>query len=203
MTAREAVDYIARNAAQRPWLAVAANRDPLVQRVVAAVDRGRAHFLERHGPYTDDARLRRRVTGLEDRAPCPDIATAFRDADAFAVALARAAEQPDVLAALRTPFDPDSRPERVSVPIESLLGPDGHRYCAGYRLEPVDGRQEAAMERRSAWLAARRVGQPAGDEPRCLPIETFEGGTVEILFQPNGANDGYEIATVFVDPPPA
>jgi hypothetical protein len=222
VTAREAAGYIARNAARRPWLALAAGSDPLVQRVVVAVDRGQAHFLERHGPFADAERLQRRVTRLEDPAQLdagkraagidaylpgeavhrsPDIATAFADVDAFAVALARAIERPEVLAALRTPFEVGRRPDRVSLPIAALLGPDGHRYVIGYRLQPVGGSAEAAVEQRAAWVAARRFGGPDEGAPQSLPIETFEGGTVELFFQPNAANDGYEIATMFVDPP--
>jgi hypothetical protein len=89
----------------------------------------------------------------------------------------------------------------VSVPIADLLGPDGHRYVIGYRLQPVGGSAEAAAERRAAWVAARRLGGPEEGGPESMPIETFEGGTVEMFFQPNAAGNGYEIATMFVDPP--
>jgi hypothetical protein len=216
-------DYIARNAADRPWLASARDLDPAVQRVIAAVDQGQGHFLERHGSFVDNAKLYDRVTRLADPAQldpakralaidgyapgdrehrCPDTATSIQDPIAFATAFAGAVGHPDVQAALRTPFDPDRRPGRVSLPIADLLGPDGHRYCAGYRLEPVGGSLEAALDCRAAWLDAMRSGRtPEVPEPRAVPIETFEGGTVEVFFQPNATGDGYEVATMFVDPP--
>ncbi|GAB2448951.1 hypothetical protein GCM10027187_15310 [Streptosporangium sandarakinum] len=224
LTAREAADHIARNAERRPWLAPALGGDPAVQRVIAALDLGQAHILERHGPYVDDGMLEGRVARLEDPAQTdagkrvmgtdayapgdrvhrsPDTATAIRDVDAFATAFARAVEDPRVLAALRTEFDPENRPGRVSVPIADLLGPDGHLHCSGYRIESIGGSPEAAVENRAAWVEARRSGRvPDVAEPRARPMGTFEGGTVEFFFQVNAERNGYEIATMFVDPAP-
>lgn len=39
----EARDYIRQNAERRPWLAPAMDCDPVVQRVIAAMDQGRGH----------------------------------------------------------------------------------------------------------------------------------------------------------------
>jgi hypothetical protein len=224
VSTREAAAYIARNAAARPWLAAAAGLDPAVQRVLVAIDQGQGHHLARHGAFAADGRLHGRVARLEDPAQldeelrgratdafrpgdlehrCPDTATAIHDPVAFAVAFARALEHPVMRAALATPFDPDQRPGRVSLPIGELLGPDGHLYCAGFRIVPVDGSPEAAVANRLIWVRALRAGEAPGvPEPQAAPMESFDGGTVEFFFQVNRQGDGYEISTMFADPPP-
>ncbi|MGI5268810.1 nucleotidyl transferase AbiEii/AbiGii toxin family protein [Nonomuraea sp. CA-218870] len=224
VTAEEAADHIARNAARRPWLAAAANLDPAVQRVLVAVDLGQGHHLARHEGYAADGRLEGRVARLEDPAQtdpslrarstdafrpgdaphrAPDTATAINDPVAFAVAFARAVEHPDVRRALTAPFDPDRRPGRVSLPISELLGPDGHLYCSGYRIVSGEGGPEAAVANRWQWVLARRDPdrRHEGPEPLAAPMESFAGGTVELFFQPTRERNGYEISTMFVDPP--
>jgi hypothetical protein len=99
------------------------------------------------------------------------------------------------------PFDPDRMPNDVTVPIADLLGPDGHRYCTGWRLEPVDGSMRTARANRDAWLAARAEGrEPDVPEPQVRPVPTFEGGVITFFFEPNYAAKRYEIATMFPRP---
>ncbi|MDN3359933.1 ADP-ribosyltransferase domain-containing protein [Actinomadura sp. DC4] len=222
MSAGEAADHIRAHAADRPWLADALGHDPAVQRVYAVVDQAKGHILERHGPFADEALLERRVTHLEDPAQldpadraravdafadrvhrCPDTATAITDPVAFAAAYARAVEHPDVRRALDAPYDPDSRPGRVSIPLSDLLGPDGHLYCAGFRLEPVDGSLQTAWDNRAAWVNAHREGRvPDVPEPVATPVSTFRFATVEFFFTANAEGNGYEITTMFVEPGP-
>ncbi|HEY0541180.1 MAG TPA: hypothetical protein VGD53_22615 [Actinoallomurus sp.] len=223
VTEEEAADYIAQNVDDRPWLGLAKGCDPPVQRILVALDQGQGHALERHEGFADDDKLQRRVTALEDPAQldpekraagidgckpgnkdhaCGDTATAIQDPDAFAVIFARGVEHPDVQRALRTPFDPKKVPQGVSLTIEDLLGADAHRYCSGYRLEPVGGSKEAGQDCRSAWVEAKRRPdrEPDVPDPRCAPIESFEGATVKYFFRPNRDRDGYEIATMYVEP---
>lgn len=220
-TANEAVEYVAANAEQRPWLAAALGRSSAVQRIVASIDLGKGHFLERHGPFADEAKLQGRVTRLEDpaqlddakraaavdayvdrRHACPDTATAVTDLDAFVTLFARAVEHPLVGQALNTPFDPESRPDSVSIPLRDLLGPDGHLYCAGFRLEPVDGSLQRAWDERSVWVDDNRNPgrEPTVAEPRSTPVASFQLATVILHFQANRERNGYEIATMFVEP---
>jgi hypothetical protein len=223
ISAREAADYIAANAESRPWLGPAIGHDPVVQRMIAAIDQGQGHFLERHGPFVDEDMLVRRVTRLEDPAQldpvaranatdafrdrvhaCPDTATAFNDVVAFAAAFARAGEHPDLRRALDTPFDPDARPERVSIPLSDLLGPDGDRYVAGFRLEPVAEGLQAAWDQRAAWVEANRAPDREPDVPEALatPVRSFRRATVDFFFQANRERNGYEVSTMFVEPGP-
>jgi hypothetical protein len=223
MTEAEAAEYIDLNADQRPWLAFAKDRDPAVQRVLAAMDKGQGHALERHEGFADDERLQRRVTALEDPAQlddekraagidgckpgdkahrCADTATAVQDPDAFATIFARAIEHPDIREVLEKPFDPRTNPPRVAVPIQDLIGPDGRRYCSGYRLAPVAGDVRTAMDCRDAWVESGANGrEPDVPEPRAFPIDSFEGGKAEFFFRPTPTRDGYEINTIFVEPP--
>ncbi|MFI7536808.1 nucleotidyl transferase AbiEii/AbiGii toxin family protein [Streptosporangium sp. NPDC049376] len=228
VTPEEAARYIADNVATRPWLAGVADLDPAVQRVLVAVDQGQGHHLARHEGFAADGRLERRVTWLEDPAQldegerarstdafkpgdrehgCADAATAISDPVAFAVAVARSIEHPAVRNALTTPFDPDRRPDRVTVPIEELLGPDGHLYFSGYRIVPLNGSLEAAISNRASWVMERRDPanlpedrRPTGPEPQAVPIASMEGGSMQYFFQPNRQGDGYEITTMFADP---
>ncbi|MFB9831628.1 hypothetical protein [Actinoallomurus acaciae] len=220
---REAGDYIARYVGERPWLAGAKDCDPVVQRVLAALDLGQGHALERHEGYADDERLQRRVTALEDPAQldplkraagidgcrpgdrahgCGATATAIQDPTAFAVAIACGIRHPDVLHALRTPYARNVRPDKVQVPIEDLLGADGHEYCSGYVLTPVGGSLPAAQDCRTAWLDAKNhpEREPDVSPPRCTPVHSFAGGTIEYLFRATRAKDGYEISTMYVEP---
>jgi hypothetical protein len=194
-----------------------------VQRIVAAIDVGEGHFLERHGPFVDEAKLRSRLTRLEDpaqlddakraasvdayrdrRHACPDTATAVNDLDAFVTLFVRTVEHPLVRQALDTPFDPDSRPGRLSIPLRDLLGPDGHLYCSGFRLEPVDGSLQTAWDQRSVWVDDNRAPgrEPTVAEPRATPVASFRRATADLHFQVNRERNGYEIATMFVEPGP-
>ena len=77
-----------------------------------------------------------------------------------------------------------------------MLGDDGHKFCSGWRLEPVDGSMDEARAIRDAWAAGNRDVP----EPRTRPVETFEGGTVTFVFAPAQLG-GYEISTMYVNPP--
>ncbi|GAA1590577.1 hypothetical protein [Kribbella karoonensis] len=213
-----AAEYIAENADTKPWLEPAVDASPAVQRIFTAVDQGNGHAHIRHGPMGDDQLYADRVAYLEDPAQtdaakraagvdglnplkkhrCSWEATRINDATAFAAAFARAVELPQVQLALATPFGPTTDPpDPVKVPITDLLGPEGHKYCTGYRLE--GGPQ--AMQGRKEWLHARAQGEDLTDipEPKVKRIESFEGGNAIIRFKPNGG--GYEISTLFVEPP--
>jgi hypothetical protein len=138
----------------------------------------------------------------DQRHRCGSIATRISDPEAFATAVTRGIEHPDVRAALETEFKKGPTPSRVVLSIADLLGPDGHRYCTGWQLEPVDGSMKTARERRDVWAEARtRDDILGGPEPKARPIETFEGGTVTFAFGPNRPRDRYEIATMYVNPP--
>ncbi|GAB3435348.1 hypothetical protein [Flindersiella endophytica] len=162
-----AVGYVRDNADQRPWLKPAERSPAEVQHVVAAVDQGGGHFLERHEGYATDERLERRVGGLEDPAQldsglrtrgkdsekpqrlhgCEDLATSINQPEAFAAAFASGIQHPDVKTVLDRPRQPHERPPfDVEVPIVDVLGENGHQYCVGYRLLPIDGDIDAANE---------------------------------------------------------
>jgi hypothetical protein len=223
VTEEEAAEYIAQNADRRPWLVPAKDCEPCVQWVLVAMDQGQGHALERHEGYADDEKLQRRVTALEDPAQldpakriagidgckpgdrehlCGNTATAIQSPYAFATVFARGIEHHDVQSALQTPFDRDVRPSKVSVPIEDLLGADGYQYCSGYRLEPVNGSLRAAQDCRAAWVTAQPdpYREPDVPPPRFNTVERFEGASVKFFFGPNHAEDGYEIATMYVEP---
>lgn len=107
-------------------------------------------------------------------------------------------------AGLDKPYDPLEPAEPVDVPIADLLGPRGHEFCGGYRLEPVGDSIDAALDCRSAWVEARRSGREADvPEPRCTEIETFEGGVIQFRFRAKPDYSGYEITSLFPEPPGA
>lgn len=121
---------------------------------------------------------------------CRSTATRITDPDAFATAFARGVEHPKVREALDMPSDPRGKPREVTVPIADLLGADGHRYCTGWRLEPVDGSMNTAQANRDAWLAARAEGRKQDvPEPRVRPVPTFEGGEIVFTFERNYAEE--------------
>jgi len=218
-----AADYVVQNPTPRPWLTMADAASPEARRILAAVDGGGGHGHIRHeGWVTEEANMRR-VAYLEDPAQldaerrslsidglrlndqrhrCFSTSTRITDPDAFATAFARGVEHPKVRAELDTPFDPDRMPKDVTVPIADLLGPDGHRYCTGWRLEPANGSMKIARVNRDAWLAARAQGrEPECPEPEVRPVPTFEGGVITFMFEPNDALKRYEIVTMFPRPP--
>lgn len=218
----DAPAYIEAHYADRPWLAPARDCSPDVQRIFAALDQGGGHAHIRHEGWVTEEMNERRVRFLEDPAQlhpdkraagidgtkegdqphgCKKTATRITGPDAFAVAFTRGIEHPGVRGALEMPFDPDRRPSPVSVPVESLLGSDGHEYCTGWRLEPVEGSMRRAFRDRDAWVAARADGEAADvPQPIAEPVETFECGMIVFAFDPNNARDGYEVVTMFPRP---
>jgi hypothetical protein len=147
----------------------------------------------------DPAKRMAGVDGLaaDDRLHrCGRIATRITSPDAFAIALATGIRHRDVRAALGTEFRERRIPPPVVLPIAEVLGPDGHRFCSGWQLEPVNGSLKTARSLRDAWAATRD-----GPEPKSHRVETFEGGTLSFVFGPNQSRDGYEIVTMNVNPP--
>ena len=222
VSAGDAAAYLDSHQAGRPWLAAARDRAPEVQRVFAALDQGSGHAHIRHEGWVTEEMSELRLRCLEDPAQldaakraagidglltgdrrhrCGSIATRIADPDAFAIAVARGVEHPDVRAALETEFRQGRTPGPVVLPIADVLGPHGHRYCTGWQLEAVDGSLKTARERRDAWVEARSQDDIlSGPEPKARPVETFSGGTVIFAFGPNHARDGYEIVTMHVNP---
>jgi hypothetical protein len=219
----DAVAYLDARRGERPWLAAARDCRPEVQRLFAALDQGGGHAHIRHEGWVTEEMNRRRAAYLEDPAQldpakraagidglkqgeylhrCRQTATRIADPDAFATAFAKGVEHPKVRAALEATFDPDDKPPPVQLPIGELLGPDGHRYCTGWRLEPVDGSMAAARKAREAWMAtpAEKRASNVG-EPMARPVETFEGGVAVFVFGHNSRGDGYEVVTMYPRPP--
>jgi hypothetical protein len=219
----DAVAYIDAHCGDRPWLAAARDCSPEVQRIFAALDRGGGHAHIRHEGWVTEEMNELRVRCLEDPAQldmakraagidgtksgdqphrCGSIATRITDPDAFAVAFARGIEHPDVRAALDTDFKEKRAPGQVTLPIAELLGSDSHRYCTGWQLEAVDGSMKTAREHRDAWAEVRvQDAVPDVPEPKARPVETFSGGTMIFMFGPNRPRNGYEIVTMYVNPP--
>jgi hypothetical protein len=192
-----------------------------VQHVFAALDQGGGHAHIRHEGWVSSEKSQLRVQYLQDPAQldsvkrangedgllpgnkkhyCAEISAAIPDPTAFAVAFARGTEHPEVRQALETPLDDDhDPPPSVSLPITDLLGPDGHKHCEGYRLAGDD--MNAARQDRRTWLRETRAGNsPSVPPPMLVPVD-FRGGNIEFRFKVNVAKSGYEVATMFPDPP--
>jgi hypothetical protein len=219
----EASRYVEQHRTGRPWLEAAERASPESHRIMAAVDQGAGHGHIRHeGWVTEEANMRRaayledpaqldagkRLRGIDGLQPndkrhrCGDLATRITDPDAFATAFARGVEHPEVRAALTMPYDQDRRPDPVRVPIADLLGKDGHKLCTGWQLEPVAGSMDAAISNRRAWRTAlAEERQPDVPQPMARPVPTFEGGTIIFVTGHNKERDGYEIATMYPQPP--
>lgn len=213
----EAVQYIKEHRFERPWLLPSTNAPADTQRVIASMDQGQGHQLERHEGFTDDNKLERRVTAFEDPAQlncdkraagldgitgkehfCADMATSIQDPERFATAFARGIEHPQVREILdRTELG--NRPNRILIPIEELLGPDGHQHCSGFRLLPIDGDMKAAENYRKAWVKADPDDR--GEPPQVEPIDSFEGGHILFAFRPNPDRTGWEVLTMYPEPP--
>ena len=215
--------YIDARRHERPWLGITADRSSETQRVIASLDRGGGHGHIRHEGWVTEEMNERRVAYLEDPAQldpakrsagidglrqgdqphrCRQAASRIIDPDAFAVAFARGIEHPKVRAALEAPFDPDRKPSPVQLPIGDLLGPDGHRYCTGWQLVPVDGDMNAARRCREVWVATPAGKRPLeGREPTARPVETFEGGALVFAFGHNYGGERYEVVTMYPRPP--
>jgi hypothetical protein len=222
-SADDAMAYIAARHGERPWLTVARGCSSDVQRVFAALDQSSGHAHIRHEGWVTEEMNERRVAYLEDPAQfdpakraagidglregdrphqCRQTATRIIDPDAFAVAFVRGIEHPRVRAALETPFDPDDKPRPVQVPIEELLGPHGHRYCTGWRLEPIGGSMNMARRSRETWVASTDEQRASGlTQPTARPVETFEGGTAVFVFGHHGGSERYEVLTMYPRPP--
>lgn len=225
ISGQEAKLYVRENVSDRPWLNHAQYVGSDSCRLLAAVDKGGGHLLERHGSTVRPDMTEGRTTRLEDpavavdaaRTPgrdayqpeprrhlCGDTATRIRDPHAFATCFARAVEHPDVRAVLDRPFDPtDERPDAVTIPLEELLGPDGHMYCDGHRLDPVNGNMTEARAQRRSWVDAVRGGdEPDVPEPTAtrLQPEDFRGANVLIAFSATSDRRGWEIVTMYPDP---
>jgi hypothetical protein len=206
--------YLDKHHVERPWLSVARDSPPEVQRVFAALDQGGGHAHIRHEGWVTEEMNERRVRNLEDPAQldpakrvagvdgvrigdqphrCGSTVTRITDPEAFATAFARGVVHPDVRSALESP---GPVPKPVSLLISDVLGDDGHKFCSGWRLEPVNGSMLEAVANRAAWVAGNR-NVP---EPWTRPVETFEGGTVTYVFR-TGAAGSHEISTMYVDPP--
>jgi hypothetical protein len=219
----EAGRYVERHRAGRPWLVAVGRASPEAARIIVAADQGGGHGHIRHEGWVTEEASMRRVAYLEDPAQldldkrrggidglragnrrhiCADIASRIADPDAFATALVRGTGHPDVRAALSTPYDRRQLPRAVWVPIAELLGSDGHKTCTGWQLEPVAGSMDAARDNRRAWRAAIAEGRrPDVPEPRACPVPTFEGGTIAFVISHNRQRNGYEIASLFPQPP--
>ena len=89
-------------------------------------------------------------------------ATRIADPDAFATAFVRGVEHPKVREALDRPFNSGNKPMQVAIPITDLLGPDGHRRCTGWRLEPVDGSMKTALDNRDSLGRGKIRGTQTG-----------------------------------------
>jgi len=218
----DAVTYLDARQPERPWLAAARGRPPEVQRLFAALDQGGGHAHIRHEGWVTEEMNRRRAACLEDpaqldpakreagidglRSPeklhrCREISSRITDPEAFAVAFARGIEHPMVRAALETEFTAKHVPRPVSLHLSDLLGPDGHSYCTGWRLQLVEGSVNAARDNRAAWVDARAHGRdPDVPEPNARPIETFASGMMVFAFGPTRARDGYEVVTMYPRP---
>jgi len=207
----DAMAYLDKHHAERPWLSVVRCCQPEVQRVFAALDQGHGHAHIRHEGWVTEEMNERRVRNLEDPAQldpakravgidgltagdvphrCGDIASRIIDPEIFATAFACGVKHPDVRAALDSN---GSRPEPVILPISDVLGDDGYKFCSGWQLEPVNGSMEEARAVRRVWAA----GNQSGPEPQARPVETFEGGTVTFAFR-RSAVGGYEVSTMLV-----
>ena len=223
ISARDGAAYLNARESERPWLAVVRDCSPEVQRVFAALDQGGSHGHIRHEGWVSEEMNHRRVAFLEDPAQldpakraagidglrpgeqphrCRQMAARITDPNAFAVTFSRGIEHPRVRAALETPFHSDAKPSPVQIPIPELLGPDGHRYCTGWQLEPVDGSMNAARRTRDAWITASAKDRASDlKEPTARPVETFEGGTVVFAFGHCATAERYEVVTMYPRPP--
>jgi hypothetical protein len=218
----DTVTYLDARQPERPWLAAARHRPPEVQRLFAALDQGGGHAHIRHEGWVTEEMNRLRVARLADpaqldpakrdagidglRSPekrhrCWETSSRITDPEAFAVAFARGIEHPMVRVALETEFTAKQVPRPVSLRLSDLLGPDGHRYCTGWRLQPVEGSVKAARDNRTVWVDAHaRDSELDVPEPTARPIRTFAGGMMVFAFGPTRALDGYEVVTMYPRP---
>jgi hypothetical protein len=222
MSIEAAAKYVAEHRDSRPWLAMTDRASPEATRIIAAMDAAGGHAHIRHEGWVSEEANRRRVAyredpaqldpekrslgidGLrqnDDRHRSSDSVTRITDPDAFATAFVRGVEHPKVREALDRPTDSGRRPSEVKLPIAVLLGPKGYECCTGWRLEPVDGSVDKALDNRGKWLSARAKGdQPKVPEPRVAPVHTFSGGEILFAFARDDTDARYEVVTMFPQP---
>lgn len=211
-------EYLVQHSPFRPWLVDALDEAPEVQAIFAALDRGNGHLLQRHGPWVTPRMTLERVRELRDpaiadparRLPgadayrggqhrCGSVATRFTDACALAACFVCAVEHPLVRRVLGRELDPERTPSPCVLPLRRVLGPDGHRYVDGHRLDPADGDVRAAKRRRSAWArTAARDRTAAGPPEPAAPITDFAGGCLLVAFRPDFNRGRHEIDSMFV-----
>ena len=220
----EADHYIERYRDERPWLQVLDGASPQARRIIVAADMAGGHGHIRHEGWVTDDDCKNRAAYLEDPAQldpgkrqrgidglradekphrCNELATRITNPDAYAVAFALGTRDPGVQEALRTAYDRRSRPSPVEIPIAELLGGDGHRFCAGWMLKPLEegGTTDSARRNRREWREAKAEGRtPDIPEPAVERVPTFEGGTMIFVIGPNKAGDGYEITSMYPQP---
>jgi hypothetical protein len=223
MSIEDAEKYVSEHRAARPWLAMTDHASREATRIIAALDAAGGHAHIRHEGWVTEEANRRRVAYREDPAQlnpekreqnidglrennrrhrCADTATRIIDPDAFATAYVRGVEHSKVRAALDRAFSPTEKPDVVALPIADLLGPDGHGYCTGWQLKPVDGSMVEAYKHRNGWVFDRAEGRkPERSEPQAEAVPTFEGGAMNFIFSGNGAERRYEVATMCPNPP--
>ena len=221
----DAARHVKEHREARPWLGAGDKACPEAVRVIAAADAGEGHAHIRHEGWVTEERLMRRAAYLEDPAQldpakratgidglsandrrhfCADMATRIADPDAFATAFARGIEHPKVRAALDRPFDPEARPQAISIPLADVLGAEGYRYCTGWRLESVTGNMREAQGNREAWARAQAQGKATDvPEPKARPVPTFAGGDIVFVVRSKQTADGYTITSMYPDPPKA
>ncbi|PRX98139.1 hypothetical protein [Allonocardiopsis opalescens] len=204
----------------RPWLVSVRDAPTDIQYVFAALDGGIGHGVERHEGWLTPEQLIRRVTRLEDPAQLNRAdrersrdaytgrlhssgrhATRFTGPDAFATAFVRALSHPAVRAVLDRPPHQLGPPRPAMIPIADLLGPDGHRFCAGFTLDPVGGSNSKARVQREQWAVERATGRvPTVPHPSASPITSFAGGDVVIPFGRRNSNEPFQVLTMFPNP---
>lgn len=153
---------------------------------------------------------------------CGTYATRISDPDAYAVAVARTYEHPEVRRALDLAPASGPKPTRITnITIAEILGPDGHRACSGYErmTDQFESDDEAKVIQRKwveavrtelmdgaaswadAWENVRQQADGRGViEPKVAPISTFEGGGIEVRFAQKKDGSGYEISTLYPYP---
>lgn len=164
----------------------------------------RAAFLE-DPAQLDPGKRARGIDGLRPRRRdhvSAEVAARVTDPAAYATAFKRGSEHPDVQAAVNGEYPSDTYPREVSLPIASLIGDNGHRFCTGWILKPGEGESmDDAKDRRLEWRDAVRQGrEPDGPGPAVQPVPTFEGGTMVFRIAPRKDGSGYATASMFPHP---
>ena len=209
MSIESAAKYIDEHRDSRPWLAMTDRASPEARRIIAAMDAAGGHAHIRHEGWVTEEANRRRVAYREDPAQLdPEKRSLGIDGLRQDDRLTGARPWPPG-SPIRMHSPPRSsvassilksrrrwtcrstrvrRPDQVAIPIAELLGPDGHRHCTGWRLEPVDGSMKTA--RRKARRLAR--GESRGARARrsraaSSASATFKDGDIIFAFRRNEA----------------